>query len=43
MPQGITRKQFNDRKDLIADYCRENGFNYSPRLHIDLWGNRRKK
>ena len=42
MPQGITRKQFNDRKDLIVGYCRDNGFMYSPRLHIDLWRNKRK-
>ena len=43
MPQGTTRRQFNERKDLIAGYCKDYGFKYSPRLHIDLWGDRRRK
>lgn len=41
MPQGITTKQFDERQKEIFDICMENGFTYSTRLHIDLFGNRR--
>ena len=25
----------------LAELCKETGFRFSPRLHVDLWGNRR--
>ncbi len=43
MPQGINKKQFNERKDFILIACLEYGFNYTPRMHIELWGNKRGK
>lgn len=43
MPQGLTREQIGEKKDFIIKGCLENGFRYSPRLHIDLWGNVRGK
>jgi organic radical activating enzyme len=39
MPQGGIAKPYNDNKLDIAKICIERGFNYSPRLHIDLFGN----
>lgn len=39
MPQGITTEQFNDKAKMIFDKCVQYGFNYSPRLHIDIFGN----
>ena len=41
MPQGITQKQFKERQKTIFDLCIKYGFNYTPRLHIDIFGNRR--
>lgn len=38
MPQGISQEQFKNREWLI-DVCIKNGWNYTPRLHIDVWGN----
>lgn len=41
MPQGITKEQFKERQKSLVDLCMEYGFNYTPRLHIDIWGNER--
>ena len=43
MPQGITTEQFKERENMLVEFCIKNGFNYSPRLHIDIWGNVRGK
>ena len=29
------------RAPWLTEICKREGFRYSPRLHIDLWGNRR--
>jgi organic radical activating enzyme len=39
MPQGGVVKPYDLNKKRIADICCEQGWNYSPRLHVDLWGN----
>jgi organic radical activating enzyme len=39
MPQGGVVEPYNKNKLRIADICCEQGWNYSPRLHVDLWGN----
>lgn len=39
MPQGGIVTPYNANKLNIANICCERGFNYSPRLHVDLWGN----
>jgi 7-carboxy-7-deazaguanine synthase len=41
MPEGTSREVLRDRGVWLAEICKANGFRYSPRLHIDLWGNRR--
>ena len=41
MPEGITSEALRERAGWIVDVCKSEGFRYSPRLHIDLWGNRR--
>ena len=40
MPEGVTPPSA-PLKDLIADACLARGFRYCPRLHIELFGNRR--
>jgi organic radical activating enzyme len=39
MPQGGVVRPYESNKVRIADICCERGWNYSPRLHVDLWGN----
>jgi len=41
MPEGIDPQTLRDRGGWITELCKREGFRYSPRLHIDLYGNRR--
>ena len=41
MPEGVTAEALRERSLWIAEACKEEGFRFSPRLHVDLYGNRR--
>ncbi|HEV8412808.1 MAG TPA: 7-carboxy-7-deazaguanine synthase QueE [Bryobacteraceae bacterium] len=41
MAEGITSDVLRERASWLTEICKREGFRYSPRLHIDLWGNRR--
>jgi 7-carboxy-7-deazaguanine synthase len=41
MPQGVTREELAERGPLVAEACKERGFRYCPRLHVELFGNQR--
>jgi 7-carboxy-7-deazaguanine synthase len=41
MPEGTTAETIGERAGWIAEICKREHFRYSPRLHIDLWGNER--
>lgn len=41
MPEGKTRAIQLKRMPKIAEWCAEVGFNFSPRLHVLTWDNRR--
>jgi 7-carboxy-7-deazaguanine synthase len=41
MPEGTDPETIRQRAGWITEICKREGFRYSPRLHIDLWGNRR--
>ena len=41
MPQGVTVNELAAKGRWVADLCREHGFRYCPRLHIELYGNTR--
>lgn len=41
MPEGITAETLDRRGVWIAEICKQFGFRFSPRLHVQLWGNRR--
>jgi 7-carboxy-7-deazaguanine synthase len=43
MAEGTTSEAIGGRAAWIVDICKREGFRYSPRLHIDLWGNQRGK
>ena len=39
MPVGGVVSVYDGNKFNIADECMKRGYYYSPRLHVDLWGN----
>jgi 7-carboxy-7-deazaguanine synthase len=41
MPEGITQEALRSRQTWLVDVCKRTGWRYSPRLHIDLFGNKR--
>ena len=41
MPEGTDAATLRERGVWVAEICRREHFHFSPRLHIDLWGNRR--
>ena len=41
MPEGTDPDRLRERAIWLAEICKEEGFRFSPRLHVDLWGNRR--
>jgi 7-carboxy-7-deazaguanine synthase len=41
MAQGTTKKQLDQKARWIVERCKEYGYGYTPRLHIELFGNRR--
>ncbi|MDX2065768.1 MAG: 7-carboxy-7-deazaguanine synthase QueE [Fimbriimonadaceae bacterium] len=41
MPEGVVAEVLAERAAWIVPACIERGWRYSPRLHIDLFGNRR--
>ena len=43
MPQGVNEAQFQEKRDFIVEACIKYGFRFTPRTHIHLWGNIRRK
>ncbi|HSB16812.1 MAG TPA: 7-carboxy-7-deazaguanine synthase QueE [Bryobacteraceae bacterium] len=41
MPEGTDPATLHERSLWIAEICKREGFRFSPRLHVDLWGARR--
>jgi 7-carboxy-7-deazaguanine synthase len=41
MPEGVEPGVLAERATWLVEICKQEGFRFSPRLHIDLWGNRR--
>ena len=41
MPEGIVAETLDARGVWIAEICKQLGFRFSPRLHVQLYGNRR--
>jgi 7-carboxy-7-deazaguanine synthase len=41
MPEGVDAAALRERGAWLAEICKQEGFRYCPRLHIELWGNRR--
>jgi 7-carboxy-7-deazaguanine synthase len=41
MPEGIERDVLRERGLWLAEIAKKEGYRFSPRLHVELWGNRR--
>ena len=41
MPEGTDSDRLRERALWLAEICKQEGFRFSPRLHIDLYGSRR--
>jgi 7-carboxy-7-deazaguanine synthase len=37
MPEGATRERLAETRELTAEVAMEHGYQYTPRLHVDLW------
>lgn len=43
MPEGTTKAVLQKRSKWLIDLCKQEGYNFSPRLHIMLYGSERGK
>ena len=41
MPEGIDPAVLAERGRWLVEICKREGFRFSPRLHVELWGNQR--
>lgn len=41
MPEGIDNAVLRQRALWITEACKQRGYRFSPRLHVDLWGAKR--
>jgi 7-carboxy-7-deazaguanine synthase len=41
MPEGVTVETLGSRRDWLIDACKQHGYRFCQRLHIDLFGNTR--
>jgi 7-carboxy-7-deazaguanine synthase len=41
MPEGTDEPTLRSRAGWVSDLCKTRGFRYCPRLHVELYGNRR--
>jgi 7-carboxy-7-deazaguanine synthase len=43
MPEGIEPGVLWERSRWLVELCKDQGYRFSPRLHIDIWSNERAK
>lgn len=41
MPEGTTPQQLDERRLWLTDICKQYGFYYSDRLHVQIWGDKK--
>jgi 7-carboxy-7-deazaguanine synthase len=41
MPEGTTGQVLSERAGWVSEICKREGFRYCPRLHVELYGNKR--
>lgn len=43
MPEGRSPQEMEKKSHWLADICRDQGYRFTPRLHVLLWGDKRAK
>lgn len=38
MPQGRTAGEYHEKASWLVEVCKEKGWRYTPRVHLDIWG-----
>ena len=41
MPEGVTGEALRARAGWLGELCKQHGYRYAPRLHVELYGNKR--
>ena len=41
MPEGVDREVLRERGVWVAEVAKREGYRFSPRLHVELYGNKR--
>ena len=41
MPQGMTSEELQPKQEWLVEICKEEGYRYSPRAHVNIWGSKR--
>jgi 7-carboxy-7-deazaguanine synthase len=41
MPEGTDPARLREKSVWIAELCKQEGYRFGPRLHVDIWGDRR--
>ncbi len=41
MPQGVSQKELEKKSKWLAEICKKENLRFSPRLHINIWGNKK--
>jgi 7-carboxy-7-deazaguanine synthase len=41
MPEGTSRQALTRKRAWLAEVCKTNGFRYTDRLHIQIWGSKK--
>lgn len=42
MPEGVTKRELAKKSLWLSEICKKENLRLSPRLHINIWGNKRK-
>ena len=42
MPEGVTKRTIQEKSLWLAEICKKENLRFTPRLHINIWGNKRK-
>lgn len=41
MPNGSTKEELSESYPIVAEFAKDLGYNFSPRLHIDIWNGKK--
>ncbi len=41
MPEGTNESLLRERSQWVAEICKESGYRFTTRLHVNIWGNKR--